>query len=413
MSSEWVEKRLDEVSKIVNGGTPKTKVDENWGGPHRWITPAEMGKRSTPLVSKTARTLSDAGLQGSSANLIPPSSIILSTRAPIGHLVINTEAMAFNQGCRGLVPYDGLDYRYLYYFLLGSVGLMNDLGTGATFKELSASKLKGVQIPFPPLPEQKQIVAILDKAFTAIDQAVANAERNLNNARELFESYLNKVFTERGEGWGEKRLGDVMAITHGYAFKGKDFIVSSDKAMPIVLTPGNYTEEAALNFTGKNTKRLIGELPDGYKFDDGDLTIVMTDLSSKMKILGKPAFVEQPNVLHNQRIGRVVMKEELIDEHFIYYFLQTKKYIDNIKLTATGTMVKHTAPKRILSNVISYPLSREQQESISHLLDILIGQRMCLETIYQQKLTALTELKQSILQKAFRGELTTTGESYV
>ena len=205
----WQVKRIDEVSKVVNGGTPKTKVDENWGGPHRWITPAEMGKRSSPFVSETARTLSDTGLQGSSANLIPPGSIILSTRAPIGHLVINTEAMAFNQGCRGLVTSDELDYRYLYYFLLGSVRLLNDLGTGATFKELSASKLKSVSIPLPPLPEQKQIVAILDKAFAAIDQAVANAERNLTNARELFESYLNRVFTERGEGWVEKRLDEV------------------------------------------------------------------------------------------------------------------------------------------------------------------------------------------------------------
>ena len=103
------------------------------------------------------RRLTDAGLNA--ANLLPPYSVILSSRAPIGHLVINTVPMATNQGCKGLVPKAGVDHSYLCY--LGSiVGLLNDLGTGATFKELSGSKLKEVPIPLPPLTKQKRIVAI-------------------------------------------------------------------------------------------------------------------------------------------------------------------------------------------------------------------------------------------------------------
>jgi len=110
----WKSKRLDEVSRIVNGGTPNTKVDDYWGGLHYWITPAEMSNRSSPYVSKTNRTLTYTGLQKSSAQLVPPLSVILSTRAPIGHLVINTEPMAFNQGCRGLVPNENIHYKYLF-----------------------------------------------------------------------------------------------------------------------------------------------------------------------------------------------------------------------------------------------------------------------------------------------------------
>ncbi len=85
--------------------------------------------------------------------------------------------------------------------------LLNNLGTGATFKELSGGKLKEVKIPVPPLPDQQRIVAILDEAFDGIATARANAEKNLQNARALFESHLQSVFTQCGEGWVEKRLG--------------------------------------------------------------------------------------------------------------------------------------------------------------------------------------------------------------
>ena len=204
--SEWPIKKISEVCEVVNGGTPKTKVSEYWKGEHAWITPAEMGKRLSYYVDSTARSITDLGLDNSSAKLIPPNSVILSSRAPIGHVVINTIAMAFNQGCRGLVPSDCLDSVFLANYLTANVQTLNDLGTGATFKELSSGKLKAFEIPLPPLAEQKRIVSILDEAFAAIAKAKENAERNLANAKELFESYLNKVFTEKGEGWEEASL---------------------------------------------------------------------------------------------------------------------------------------------------------------------------------------------------------------
>ena len=209
MREGWQQKTLGEVCEVVNGGTPKTSVADYWAGDHLWITPAEMGKRSSPYVSQTERKLTDLGLGDSSARLLPPLSVILSSRAPIGHLVINTEAMATNQGCKGLVPGKSLDYKFLFYYLGSIVDLLNDLGTGATFKELSGAKLKEVPLPVPPLPEQKRIVAILDETFEGIGTAVANAEKNLANARELFESYLNSVFTQKGERWLEETVGDI------------------------------------------------------------------------------------------------------------------------------------------------------------------------------------------------------------
>ena len=94
---------LKDVCRITNGGTPKSGVGSLWHGGVAWLTPAELGKRLTPYVRQTARTISEEGLANSSAKLVPPGSVILSTRAPIGHLAINEAPMAFNQGCRGLM----------------------------------------------------------------------------------------------------------------------------------------------------------------------------------------------------------------------------------------------------------------------------------------------------------------------
>lgn len=303
-----------------------------------------------------------------------------------------------------------LDNRFLYYSF-HSPKFQNEIkkiaGAGSTRAYIGITQQLQLHIPIAPIAEQKRIVAILDEAFEGIDRAIANTEKNLANSRELFESYLNAIFTQKGDGWEEKKLKDLINISHGYAFKGSDFEASDDEEKLIVLTPGNYSENGELYFTSKNTKRLTGgSPPDGYLFNIGDLTVVMTDLSSKMKILGKPAFIDRPNILHNQRIGRIIFRDESISPRYLFYFLRTEIFANKIKETATGTMVRHTAPQRILSNKISIPKYFDRQLQITSKLDQVASETQRLETIYRQKLAALNELKQSILQKAFTGALT-------
>ncbi len=406
MKAEWEEKTLGEVSDIINGGTPKSKVAEFWDGNVNWLTPKDMGKLDGKYVAETPRKITELGLQKSSAKLAKPRSVIMSTRAPIGHLAINEVPMAFNQGCRALQPNEGTDEHFLFYYLLANVTPLNDLGTGTTFKELSGKALKEFKIPLPPLAEQKQIVSVLDQAFAGIERAAEAARKNRDNARELFETTLNATFTQKGKGWVETTLGEVCEITHGFAFKGSNFGVSDNEEEPIVLTPGNYSEAGRLVFTAKNTKRFNGEVPVSYLFEVGELTVVMTDLSSQMKLLGKPAFIEHRHILHNQRIGRVIFKTDFVDRKFVYYFLRSRVASVAIQETSTGTMVRHTAPKRILALRFPLPTDRNLLSAAIGRLDQLEAKTQCLEILYQQKLDALEELKHSLLQKAFAGELT-------
>jgi type I restriction enzyme S subunit len=219
----WEVKKLGEIVEIINGGTPKTDIPEFWDGEINWITPADLGKLTKPTVGKTPRKITTLGLEKSSTKIFPANSIILSTRAPIGHLAINEVPMCTNQGCRGIVPSKKLNTWFLYYFLKKNVDLLDSLGTGATFKELSTKALAGVEIPLPPLPEQQRLVALLDEAFAAIARAKANAEQNLKNAKELFESYLQAVFEKKRDGWEERKLGELFReITVGFVGKMAD-----------------------------------------------------------------------------------------------------------------------------------------------------------------------------------------------
>jgi len=203
------------------------------------------------------------------------------------------------------------------------------------------------------------------------------------------------------EGRVEKQLSNLIEISHGYAFKGSDFEESDDITKPIVLTPGNYSENGELYFATQNTKRLIGNaLPDGYMFDVGELTVVMTDLSSKMKILGKPAFINQPNILHNQRIGRIHFKDESLVPQFLYYFFRTRFFTNKIKETATGTMVRHTAPNRILANKIFLPPIAEQKRIVAILDEAFEGiDRVIADT--EKNLANSRELFESYLNNIF------------
>src|ERR1035437_3878077 len=154
-----------------------------------------MGKLRSTFVAETERQITEAGLKNSSAKILPTQSIILSTRAPIGHLAINQVPMATNQGCKGLIPNSALDVNYLFNFLWISKDLLNELGSGTTFKELSGTRLKGVPIPLPPSPEQRRIVAKLDALSSETKQLASLYKSKLLALEELKKSALGQAFS--------------------------------------------------------------------------------------------------------------------------------------------------------------------------------------------------------------------------
>ncbi|MGR4890978.1 restriction endonuclease subunit S [Sphingopyxis sp. LARHCG72] len=402
---------LGAVARFCGGGTPSKSQASFWNGDIPWVSPKDMW---VDEVTTAEDKITAEAVRKSATNLVPTQSILCVVRSGIlarkFPVALTGREVAINQDIKAIIPGKKLDARYLFYFLRASEpGILASVTTGATVHRVGTDALKALEIPLPPLEEQRRIVALLDEVFAAIAIATANAEKNLANAHELFDSELNTTFGKAHPDWRRCLLSDLMDITHGFAFKGEDFEASDDETKPIVLTPGNYTENAEISYSPRNTKRLVhGAPPSAFRFRAGDLTVVMTDLSSKMKILGRPAFVDDENILHNQRIGKVVFRDSSIEPRLIYYAMQTSASLSRIRDTATGTMVRHTAPKRILANRIAYPPNTGDQRVLVERLDGVRLQAKALRELQLAKIKTLAALKASLLHRAFTGELTAT-----
>ena len=376
MRKGWQTKTLGDVCDVMNGGTPKTGVPEYWDGNHRWITPAEMGKRLSPYVSDTERKITDLGLRDSSARILPPNSVILSSRAPIGHLVINTEPMGTNQGCKGLIPRSQIEHKFLYYYLSSIVDLLNSLGTGATFKELSGGKLKEVTVPVPPLAEQQRIVGLLDEAFEGLATAKANAEKNLQNARALFESHLQSVFTQRGPGWVEKSLGETCEMYQPKTIGTKDLV--PDGPYPVFGANG-----------------VIGRYD---KFNHEEPQLLVTCRGATCGSVN----ISEPNSWITGNAMVVRPKDHALDLHFLEFVFRGG--ID-IAAAITGAAQPQITRTNLSPLLIRFPKSVTEQTRLAEKFEALTEETQRLAAIYSRKLAALEALQKSLLHQAFTGAL--------
>lgn len=300
--------------------------------------------------------------------------------------------MAFNQGCKGLVPKSVLNHVYLFHYLSSITDVLNALGTGATFKELSSHKLKEVKIPVPPLSEQHRIVEILDKAFADIAKAKANAERNLQNARELFESKLNEVFTKKGEGWEEKRLGEICDIT--------STLVDPRMNEYLGLThvgAGNIESKTGALIDLKSA-REEGLISGKFLFDDS--MVLYSKIRPYLMKVARPDFIG----LCSADMYPLLPRKTVITRDYLYLVLLSKHFTDYaIQGSARAGM-----PKVNRNHLFDYRVwlpDITRQEQIADNLDALSAETQRLARIYDRKLEELEALKKSILQKAFSGEL--------
>ena len=176
---EWKTCTLSDLGTVVGGATPSTKKPENYdGGTIAWITPKDLAGFSGRFISRGERNITEVGLRSCSTQLMPAHTVLFSSRAPIGYVAIAQQEVCTNQGFKSVVPNNNTDYMFLYYLLKYNKDKIEHLGSGTTFKEVSGSTMRGVEVRVPAsLEEQKQIASVL----TALDDKIEkNAEVNEN-----------------------------------------------------------------------------------------------------------------------------------------------------------------------------------------------------------------------------------------
>lgn len=269
-----------------------------------------------------------------------------------------------------------------------------DTITGSAQPQLPNNKLLDICIPVPPLPEQKRIVAILDKAFTAISKAKANAEQNLKNAKELFDVYLHKFYTNNEAGWEEKKLKEVADYFNGLTYSPKD--VSNEGV--IVLRSSNVQNDE-LDFD--DIVRVNLTVKEKIIVQEGD--ILMCSRNGSARLVGKTATIKHLN--EKMTFGTFMMIIRSQYNPYLSWFFKSTDFRNQIK-GGENTMINQITRYMLDGIVLSFPPIEKQNEIVQK-LNALSKEIKKLDTIYNQKINDLEELKKSVLQKAFSGELKT------
>ena len=212
---KWPVATIGEVCEVVSGATPKTGKPEFWDGNVPWVTPKDLSKLGQKHLSDTPRHITKAGLKSCSARMLPAQSVLLSSRAPIGLVAINTLPVCTNQGFKSLVPrFDLVSPDFLFWWLKTQEKHIQSKGRGATFKEVSKKIVEDLQIPLPLLDEQRRIAGILDAA----DALRAKRRAALARLDTLTQSIFLDMFGDPAtnpKGWPVGALRSLGRVTTG------------------------------------------------------------------------------------------------------------------------------------------------------------------------------------------------------
>ena len=266
-------------------------------------------------------------------------------------------------------------------------------------KRVAKEFIKGYPIPLPPLAEQRRIVGILDEAFEGIATAKANAEKNLQNARAVFESRLNAVFTRRGKGWMEKRLCDIAQVQGGKRVPKGYKLLNEPTDFPYLrvseFTDSGTIDTRDLRYVSPEIHRQIKN----YVIYSTDLYISIAGTIGKTGII--PEELDGANLTENA--CRLVFNPGVINR-FVYYFTVTPDFVKQAGLNTRTAAQPKLALSRLATIKLGIPpLAKQKRLAVE--FDTLHEETQRLESIYRQKLSALEELKKSLLHQAFTGKL--------
>jgi type I restriction enzyme S subunit len=207
-SGEWVTKSINDLAVVIGGGTPDTTVKSYWDGEIQWFTPSEIGKNK--YVDSSLRTITEVGLNNSSAKLLPPNTILLSSRATIGECSLSLRECATNQGFQCLVS-KKCNVDFLYYLIQTKKKDLIRKSCGSTFLEISANEVRKIQVSVPSDVEQQKIAELL----SLIDERIATQNKIIEKLQSLIKGIAQHCIKESTSGNTYVKLGDICQITTG------------------------------------------------------------------------------------------------------------------------------------------------------------------------------------------------------
>jgi type I restriction enzyme, S subunit len=393
----WKEVKLGDVGEIVSGSTPKTNIENFWGGSFKWITPAELIRGYNGHISQTERTLSEEGFKSSSLKLLPKGSILLTSRAPIGKVAIAGCPMCTNQGFKSIICNEKvIKGEYLYHYLVQQYDKLNDLGRGATFKEISKTIVQNIIIPLPPLEIQKRIVELLDRAQALIDKR----KEQIALMDQLIQSLFHDMFGDpvtNPMGWPSRELCSISEIKSGVT-KGRKLEGKETVKIPYMRVAN--VQDGHLNLEDIAEIEVLPKDVTTYKLQRNDL--LLTEGGDPDK-LGRGAIWkgEIKNCIHQNHIFRVRLFPHVMIPEYASRLIGSQRgkryFLKSAKQTTGIASINMTQLKRCSMLLPPIDLQNTFAERVQQI-----------ETQKEAMTTSLHELEDnfnSLMQRTFKGEI--------
>lgn len=383
MKEGWTYKKLGEVCNIIGGGTPDKKNHSFYNGLIPWATVRDM---NCEVLSSTEFSITEDGLNNSASHIIKKGEIIIATRVGLGKICKLAQDTAINQDLKGIIPKkEIIDRGFLFYYFKDKAKYIESNGVGATVKGVKLKFIEDLPFPLIGIHEQKKIVERLDAAFAQIDELKANAEKQLAEARALFQKALAKAM-EPKEGWEEKALGDVCSLSQGLAINSHTkHLFIQNGSLPLLR----------IKDMKEGTREIFvdeANCPQGCIASEEDIIYTRTGTLGLV-------FTGMHGVLHNNcfKIKHDINK---LNKSFLIYFLRNDSFVKTIIGLASRAAQPDITHKLFKAQEIHFPPLAEQQRIVER-LDALSENIRKYEEFQRQIISECDALKQALLRQVF------------
>ena len=384
MKQGWTYKKLGDLYPIVMGKTPPRGISRFWDTKKEthnlWVSIADLSKNEGKEIKDTKEYISNEAI--GNITKIAKGSLLVSFKLTLGKMAFAGDDLYTNEAIMSLGKRDDIFLKFLYYYFSsldwGKIAGGSEKVKGKTLNKKSLSE---IPIAYISLSEQQRIVERLDSAFTHIDELKANAEKQVNEARALFQKALSKAM-EPKEGWEEKTLGKICRVINGRAYSKNEMLNHGKYRL---LRVGNF-------FTNDSWYYSDLELEEDKYCEKGDLLYAWSASFG-------PRIWDGEKVIYHYHIWKMICSEN-IDKYFMCYWLDSDKLKNQTMTNLHGTTMAHITKGIIESSIVRFPSLSEQQRIVER-LDSLSENVKALEENQRKVMAECDALKQALLRKVF------------
>lgn len=417
----WEVKPLKRTFLILNGSTPKSGEPAYWDGDIPWATPDDLGSLQGDTLNETRRMITREGFESCGTTLAPAGSVIISTRAPIGHLALAGVDLCTNQGCRCLVFRVEVEKRFYYYQLLTAKQELESWGQGSTFKELSRDKLAAIYLASPPLDEQRAIAAFLDRETARIDALIEKKERQIELLQEKRTALISRAVTRglnpdvKMKPSGIEWLGE---IPEHWEVKRLKFLVSeplkygaNEAAELDAPTLPRYIRITDVDENGRLREETFKSIPEEiarpYLLRDGDLLLARSGAT-----VGKSFYYEPSwgRAAYAGYLIRARFNSAKMMPRYVNYFTSSHQYWEWLNSSFIQATIQNVSAEKYANLMVTVPPFEEQKAIIDY-LDREAARIGTLIKKIQESIEKLREYRTALISAAVTGEIDVRGEA--